>query len=151
MINILFVCTGNTCRSPMAEALLRDRNIPGVQIKSAGTYASQGTGASTNTKKVLDENGILHNHKSSFLTEDIVEWADIILTMTYGHKTTVISIFPRAQSKTYTLKEFANIDGATDIADPFGGGVEVYRETYEEINEAMDLIAERLKDYILKE
>lgn len=135
----------------MAESLLRDKNIPGIQVKSAGTYASQGTEASTNTKKVLDENFIPHNHKSSLLTEDLVEWADIILTMTYGHKTTVISIFPQAQSKTYTLKEFANIDGSTDIADPFGGQVEIYRETYEEINEAIDLIAERLKDYPLKE
>ena len=90
----------------MAESLLRHKSIPGVEVRSAGIYASQGTEASTNAKKVLDKNSIPHNHKSSLVTEELVEWADFILTMTYGHKTTVASMFPQVQSKVYTLKEF---------------------------------------------
>lgn len=145
MTTILFICTGNTCRSPIAESLLRHKNIPGVEVKSAGTYASHGSEASINTKKVLDENSIPHNHRSSLLTEDLVEWADFILTMTHGHKSNVTSMFPQARTKTYTLKEFASIEGSPDIVDPFGGPVEIYRETYEEINEAIEKIAEHLK------
>jgi protein arginine phosphatase len=146
MTKVLFVCTGNTCRSPLAESLLRNMNLPGVEVKSAGTFASDGSEASTNTKMVLEEKGIPHNHKSSMLSEELVKWADHILTMTEGHKTTVINLFPQAQVKVFTLKEFAGMDGQQDVADPYGGPVEVYRETYEEIKDAIDTIAEKLKE-----
>ncbi|WP_338471047.1 low molecular weight protein arginine phosphatase [Niallia sp. XMNu-256] len=145
MTTVLIVCTGNTCRSPIAESLLKHMNLPGVKVKSAGTFASDGSEASTNTKNVLDENSIPHNHKSSMITENLVDWADFIFTMTSGHKATVISMFPQAQAKTYTLKEFAGMDGIRDISDPFGGPVDVYRETYEEIKEAIEKVADRLK------
>ena len=110
MTKVLFVCTGNTCRSPLAESLLKNMNLPGVEVKSAGTFAPNGSEASINTKMVLEEKGIQHHHKSSMLTEELVQWADHILTMTVGHKTTVIDLFPKAEVKVLTLKEFAGID-----------------------------------------
>ncbi len=138
MNHILFVCTGNTCRSPMAEAMLRSMNIPGVEVKSAGIFAENGSYASTNAMKVLNEYHIPHNHQSSQLTEGLVNWADYILTMTTGHKQAVAGSFPRAIEKTFTLKEFAKIDGYQDIADPYGGSVETYRRAFLQIKEAVE-------------
>ncbi|WP_428910111.1 low molecular weight protein arginine phosphatase [Niallia sp. Krafla_26] len=147
MTNVLFVCTGNTCRSPIAESLLKHINIPGVDVKSAGTYAVNGSEASTHTKKVLDENSIPHSHKSTTVSEDLMDWADFILTMTTGHKRTIIDMFPHAQAKVFTLKEFAKMEGYPDIADPFGGSVEQYRHTYIEIKEAIEKIVDILKEH----
>ena len=147
MTNVLFVCTGNTCRSPMAESLLKHMNIPNVDVRSAGTYAANGSEASTHSKQVLDENRIHHSHKSAMVSEDLVGWADFILTMTASHKTTVIRMFPQAQAKVYTLKELAKMEGYPDIADPFGGTVEQYRETYSEIKEAIEKIVDVLKEH----
>jgi len=146
MTSVLFVCTGNTCRSPIAESLLKYMNIPEVEVKSAGIFAIDGSEASTNTKIVLDEHGIPHNHKSAMLTDELVEWADFILTMTMGHKSTVLTMFPNAQDKTFTLKEFAKIDGYQDVADPYGGPVDVYRYSFKEIKEAIENIADILKE-----
>jgi protein-tyrosine phosphatase len=128
----------------MAEALFKKMELPDIEVRSAGIYAADGSDASTNAKKVLDEQNIAHNHRSSALTESLMEWSDYILTMTEGHKGTIINLYPNAQSKTFTLKEFAKITGYPDIADPFGGSVEMYRATFFEIKEALEKVANRL-------
>lgn len=127
-MNILFVCTGNTCRSPMAEAILRTRK-PDWHIRSAGLYANPGEPSSKGTAAVLDEKGITHEHHSSQVTEELLQWADAVLTMTASHKQLIDIHFPQFQDKVRLLKE---ADG--DVADPFGGTDADYRKTFEELD-----------------
>lgn len=129
----------------MAEALLKSMAIPEIEVRSAGIYAESGSSASTNAKKVLDEQRIAHDHQASMLTDKLVEDAHYILTMTEGHKSAVMNRFPNSRSKTFTLKEFAQLGGNRDIADPFGGSEEMYRATFFEIKEAIEKVAEGLK------
>ena len=145
MTRILFVCTGNTCRSPMAEAILRKMNLPGVEVKSAGVFAMNGNEASRHAQTVLDENQISHQHQSTFLTKAEVDWATHIVTMTNGHRSTIINTFPEVASKTFTLKELAGI-GVGDVGDPYGGSVDIYRVTFSEIKEAIEKMMDRMKD-----
>jgi len=110
---ILFVCTGNTCRSPMAEGLMRafaQKEQLDCEVRSAGVLAWDGHPISPHSADILREKGIDERMTSSQLTGETVEWADLILTMTSSHKETVIRRFPEAVDKVYTLKEFAEDD-----------------------------------------
>jgi protein arginine phosphatase len=144
MINILFVCTGNTCRSPMAEAILTNKKLPTVKVRSAGVYATDGQDASGNAKVVLTENQIQHQHRSSLLTQQDLEWATYVLPMTSSHKDAILQYFPTAEGKVFTIKEFVG-EGEQDIIDPFGGNVEIYRKTFQDLEETVDKLVERLK------
>lgn len=146
MARILFVCSGNTCRSPMAEAILKNMNLPGVEVRSAGVFALDGSEVSANARKVLEEKNIPHSHRASSLTKELTEWATHILTMTTAHKQAVIDMYPETGRKTFTLKEFAGAKENLNISDPFGGSVEVYRSTYEEIYENIKKIAAKLQE-----
>lgn len=114
-MRILFVCTGNTCRSPMAEGLLRklasERGV-NVEVSSAGVAASEGSPISRHAEAVLKDQGIMDFITSKPLYEELTDWADLILTLTQGHKRHVIQKFPTAADKTYTLKEYVEDDTA---------------------------------------
>lgn len=118
-MRILFVCTGNTCRSPMAEALLRklakQRGIA-IEVRSAGVSTVDGLAISTNAAETLRARDIEHNSSSRAISGEFVGWADLILTMTSGHKRGLLQWYPEVVDKTYTLKEFANQDTSV-IAD----------------------------------
>jgi protein arginine phosphatase len=142
-LRVLFVCTGNTCRSPMAEAILRSKQLPNVEVRSAGLYAMDGMDASAHAQAVLTENRIQHDHRSRFLSEQDVVWATYILTMTAGHKAAILQNFPEASAKTFTLKEFAG-EGAGDVFDPYGGNKDIYRETFQELEKTIEKIIDKL-------
>ena len=143
-MNIYFVCTGNTCRSPMAEAILKNKNLEGIEVRSAGIYAMEGSPMSRNANTVLSQENIMHNHKSSIFNEQDVAWADLILTMTATHKEMVLRFSEEAQGKTYTLMEYAMSQNGVDIQDPFGGDVSVYQQTFEQLNEAINNLEKKL-------
>ena len=145
-MRILFVCTGNTCRSPMAEAILKSKAIDGVEVKSAGVFAMNGSPASAHARIVLGENNIPEAHRSTMLTQAEMSWATFVFTMTEGHKATVISQYPDASNKTFTLKEFAeNNAGGKDIVDPYGGSIELYRKTFNDLHSTIEKIIARIE------
>lgn len=113
MKNILFVCTGNTCRSPMAEGLFRKsaavRGID-VEVRSAGVSAIDGSTISRHAAAVLRDHDIQDVITSSSVNRDLVQWADLILTLTGSHKQQVIHHYPECADKIYTLKEYAEDD-----------------------------------------
>lgn len=132
MKNILFVCTGNTCRSPMAAALLSHNGKAQFNVKSAGVFAMDGQSASNHAVQALLEKGIESNHHSSHLDVDKMEWAEIIMSMTNGHKQQILSLYPQYQEKVFTFYEY--VEGVErDIADPFGGSLEDYQSTLQEL------------------
>lgn len=115
MKRILFVCTGNTCRSPMAEGLFRDmaqKEGLAAEVRSAGVAAFDGDRISRHSATILRERGIADNTTSNALTPEQIAWADIILTMAISHKRAVVQRHPDAIDKTFTLKEYVDRDPA---------------------------------------
>ncbi|MFP7298593.1 low molecular weight protein arginine phosphatase [Neobacillus niacini] len=144
MQRILFVCTGNTCRSPMAEAILKSKKIDGLEVMSAGIYAASGSEASAHAKKVLDDHHIDHNHSSAMLNGESVQWADLILTMTASHKHAILEQYPFAERKVFTLKEFTGENYNIDVVDPYGGSLAIYQETFQELEKLITKAIEKM-------
>lgn len=144
-MNILFVCTGNTCRSPMAAAIMDKiavENDLDIFVESAGLFAEDGAAASEHAIAALEKYNIdLSAHRSQPVTEDLLRQSDLILTMTQGHKKLLEGMAP---GKVFTLKEYAGATG--DIADPYGGDLEEYKEAAQEIYDTLVDVAERLSE-----
>lgn len=141
-MNIYFICTGNTCRSPMASAILAAKKLEGVEVKSAGIYAMPGGVMSTGTTQVLQEENMWMPHTTSAVTPDDLAWADLILTMTVSHKNGLLQAYPHVADKTFSLKEYA-LDQDGDVSDPYGGSTAIYRETFKELSKLIDVIVEK--------
>lgn len=106
---ILFVCTGNTCRSPMAEALFRHMAKQAglqVEVRSAGVAAMDGAPISPHSRTILEKKGLTDDLRSRAVVSEDIAWADLILTMTMNHKRVVMEMFPDAVAKAFTLKEY---------------------------------------------
>lgn len=143
MMKILFVCTGNTCRSAMAAAMMADiaeKNDLDVLIDSAGVFAEIGEKATPEAIRAMERRGIdLTGHRTKPLTDELIDMADLILVMTSAHK---LLIEGMAKGKAHTLLEYAGSEG--DISDPYGGDDEEYEATASEIYDALVDIAEKL-------
>jgi protein-tyrosine-phosphatase len=150
MTQILLVCTGNICRSPMAEAVMRreleQRNENGVEVTSAGTGAWDGALASEGAYLVALEHALdLSHHRARLLTRELVEQSDLILTMARHHRVRVEEL--GGTGKTHLLGEYAGVTGAdAEVSDPFGSDLPVYRQTFEEIQELVHGAVERFVD-----
>lgn len=144
-MNILFVCTGNTCRSPMAAALMNkiaiDEDLD-IRIESAGLFAEEGAPASNEAIIAMKKYDVdLLSHHAQQINSELIEKSDLILTMTEGQK---MLFTDTAKDKTYTLCEYAGVKG--DIEDPFGGDVEEYEEVAEQIYFALRAIADKMEE-----
>lgn len=142
-MNILFVCTGNTCRSPMAAALFNkiamEKNLD-VRIESAGLFANDGERASANSVEAMKDYGIdLSGHRAKTVNGELLEQVDIALTMTVSHK---MALEQYLGDKVYTLCEFAGENG--DIPDPYGGDLQIYKECADKIYNVLLKVAEKV-------
>lgn len=143
-IHILFVCTGNTCRSPMAEGFARHlcRSLTGWTFGSAGVCAGKGAAASPHAVEAMRERGIdISGHRSQPLSPPLVTDAFLLVALTGGHADLLRERFPEASDKIRTLHSFSPGKTDRDVLDPFGGSRDSYRKTRDEIESALsDLI-----------
>ena len=145
MKTVLFICTGNICRSPMAEGIFRRavRDRGDFRVLSAGVGAMDGQSPSHNSVRACREIGIdIGQQRSQMLTRDLVKEADYIFGMTHGHVETILLLYPQAADKTFLLREFDDTLDAyeKDISDPIGGPLDVYVACRDQIEQGISTI-----------
>ena len=141
MDKIVFICTGNTCRSPMAEGLFRAHNgeeKTGLAALSAGMYTSDGLPASGNAVTAAAELGAdITSHRSRMLTPELAREAKYLVCMTGAHYDRLCELFPDCADKIFTLLP-------EDISDPFGGDLATYRRSAAEIDKGVQAVIKNL-------
>jgi protein-tyrosine-phosphatase len=147
-MRVVFVCTGNTCRSPIAEAVARDlasrRQLSGIEFESAGTSAWTGAPASDGAMLVGLERGIdIGTHRARQLTKELVDEADLILAMGPHHLERIEAL--GGADKGYLLSDFASHGkDVRPISDPFEGDLDVYRMALDEITREVERVLDRI-------
>lgn len=153
-MKIMFICTGNICRSAMAEAMMKEmlakKQKENIEVYSAGIYAGTGDVPTQTAVEVMKESyGIdLSHHRATNIKESQIEKMDLILCATISHKIEILQDYPQLQNKVYTLKEYAGLarEGRNfDISDPWGYDKKVYENCAKEIEECLEKILGKIE------
>ena len=146
-MKIMFICTGNICRSAMAHKMLEKRakeENKDVEVYSCGIYAQNGDIPTYEALTVMKDYGIdLSNHRATNIRNSNIKDMDVILCATTAHKNNVIAMYPELKDRVYTMKEYAGYpQNDIDIKDPWGYGIEVYRKCAKELEDCINKIME---------
>lgn len=141
---VLFVCTGNTCRSPLAAACLQELLGSEWKVASAGLAAREGSGASAGAREAAAAAGYdLTGHRARRVSADLLTETSLVLAMTFAQQRFLRQSFPRQAEKIYTLKGYLGLEG--DVDDPYGGDQAEYNRAAREIWRFCALVAQKLR------
>ena len=153
-MKIMFICTGNICRSAMADWLLRkkieEQNRKDIKVYSCGVHAYNGDVATWEAKSVMkDEYEVdMNEHRATNIKNSNIKEMDLILCATEAHKIAVIDLYPNLKNKVFTMKEYVKYErqyhDKTNIKDPWGYDIETYQSCASEIDECLELLLKKI-------
>lgn len=147
-MKIMFICTGNICRSAMAHKMAEEKakeKNKNIEVYSCGVYAINGDVPTYEGIEAMKEYEIdLSKHRATNIRNSNIKEMDVILCATNSHKNNVIAMYPELKERVFTIKEYAGYKDSLDIKDPWGYGIETYRICASEIEECINKIINKL-------